>query len=96
MIVLNVDPRIAGPGRSVEPVTCSRLPRAPKIVIADFAQIGEPYAFGALPHSDEDLLDVPVHYDTIIDTIVKEIRRLPIRIKTGTGQLLSQRRDKKL
>jgi hypothetical protein len=52
---LDIDPRVSGPGRFVDPMACPVLARLAEEVIADFAQIGEVNALGFLPHRDESV-----------------------------------------
>jgi hypothetical protein len=50
LIILNIHTRIALPGRLINPMTAAALPWFTKVMIANLAQVIEPYALGIKPH----------------------------------------------
>jgi hypothetical protein len=72
MAILDVNPRVAGPRSSENPMTSSLLPRVTEIMLTDPAQILKTNTSWTLPHSGEYFEDAFAHYDITNNTIVKD------------------------
>jgi hypothetical protein len=71
LAILNVDPRVPGPGHLIDSVATSMLPRLAKIMLTDSAEIIEPNIRRTLPHRLKNPSNRSSHYNINIDTIVK-------------------------